>query len=400
MKKFIAALFFCLPLFAFAQNAENNVGVKFSGFIKSDFFYDTRQTEAAREGHFLLYPKGEDLVDGVDINDNPSLNFLSIQTRLRATITGPDAFGAKTSGLVEGAFFGNIESDINGFRLRHAYVKLNWEKTELLFGQFWHPMFNTDCFPDVVSFNTGVPFIPFSRNPQIRFTANFNSMKFVVAAITQRDFASPGGSASLRNSAMPELHAQIQLKSGSIYASAGVGYKTLVPDLKQPEEKIPSTSASACLKADFTKMTFKMQGTVGSNLFDIMMLGGYAIDTISKTNNEIEYKPTSVASFWFEAMSKGEKLQVGLLAGYSQNLGAEVEDGNKLYVVNNTVRGAKIDNIYRISPRVVFISGKTKLCLETEYTAAAYGVNNDDLTVKDAEYFSNLRILFSVIYSF
>jgi len=27
-----------------------------------------------------------------------------------------------------------------------------------MIGQFWHPMFATDCYPDVVSFNTGAPF--------------------------------------------------------------------------------------------------------------------------------------------------------------------------------------------------------------------------------------------------
>ncbi len=38
------------------KEEEKNFGVKFSGFVKNDFFYDTRQTVAAREGHFLLWP--------------------------------------------------------------------------------------------------------------------------------------------------------------------------------------------------------------------------------------------------------------------------------------------------------------------------------------------------------
>ncbi len=41
------------------KTEENKFGVKFSGFVKNDFFYDTRQTVAAREGHFLLWPAAE-----------------------------------------------------------------------------------------------------------------------------------------------------------------------------------------------------------------------------------------------------------------------------------------------------------------------------------------------------
>jgi len=88
--------------------------------------------------------------DGNDINAKASYNFLNIQTRLRGDIKGPDALGAKTSGAIEAEFFGTTDTDMNGFRLRHAYVKLNWKTTELMVGQFWHPMFITSCYPDVV----------------------------------------------------------------------------------------------------------------------------------------------------------------------------------------------------------------------------------------------------------
>ena len=36
-------------------------GIKFSGFVKTDIFWDSRQTVAAREGHFLLFPTNENL---------------------------------------------------------------------------------------------------------------------------------------------------------------------------------------------------------------------------------------------------------------------------------------------------------------------------------------------------
>ncbi|MGC9344756.1 MAG: hypothetical protein ACP5E3_18760, partial [Bacteroidales bacterium] len=122
-----------------AQDENSNFGIRFSGFVKNDFILDTQQTVSVREGHFLLYPADEYLDrNGEDINARANFNYLSIQSRLTGKITGPDAFGAKTSGILEGAFFGATNSDINGFRLRHAFVKLSWTSTELLLGQYWH----------------------------------------------------------------------------------------------------------------------------------------------------------------------------------------------------------------------------------------------------------------------
>ncbi len=139
-----------------AEEAKPAFGIALTGFIKTDVILDSRQTTSLREGHFLLFPKPEWLDPaGADINAGPVFNILSIQTRLVGKVTGPDALGAKTSGLIEGEFFGTADGDTNGFRLRHAFVKLEWKRTELLVGQFWHAMFITDCFPDVVRSTPG-----------------------------------------------------------------------------------------------------------------------------------------------------------------------------------------------------------------------------------------------------
>lgn len=165
MKKFFV-LWVLSAIIGFAQNTtENTPEIKISGFVKSDFFFDSRQVATFREGHFLLYPLNELLdVNGEDINAKASFNALSIQSRVTAKLFGPEVLGAKSGGLIEGEFFGTSDADVNGFRLRHAYVTLNWENTGLLFGQTWHPMFVTDVFPQVVSFNTGSPFQPFAKN--------------------------------------------------------------------------------------------------------------------------------------------------------------------------------------------------------------------------------------------
>ena len=185
MKKVFFNLSLLASIIANAQDSKEvpKPGINFSGFVKTDIFYDTRQTGCIREGHFLLYPENK-LPDsyGNDINARANFNILSIQSRLKGSITGSDAFGAKTSGLIEADFFGNENanfSDVNGFRIRHAFVKLNWKSTELMAGQYWHPMFIAESFPGVISFNTGAPFQPFSRNPQIRLTQSFGNPDFL-----------------------------------------------------------------------------------------------------------------------------------------------------------------------------------------------------------------------------
>jgi len=228
--------FLILTIFFFnaegqSQEPDPSWGIKFSGFVKTDIFYDTRQSSASnglREGHFYLFPDNI-LPDaaGNDLNANPSLHILNIQTRLRGDISGPDAFGAKTSGAIEAEFFGTNESDLNGFRLRHAYVRLDWKSISLLTGQYWHPLFPVESFPGTVSFNTGAPFIPFSRNPQIRLTGKKDQLSMSLTAYSQRDFTSPGPDGNsnkyLRNSGLPGLNLQFRIEAGKSFTGwAGI----------------------------------------------------------------------------------------------------------------------------------------------------------------------------------
>ena len=168
-------------------------GINFSGFVNTDIFFDSRQTVMARDGDWLFYPENvKKDPDGKDINANGTFSILSIFTRISGNITGPEIFKAKTSGLIEGEFYGNIPANINTFRLRHAYVRLNWKKTELLIGQYWHPMFVPTCIPETVAINAGAPFLVFSRNPQVRVTRQFGNFRLMLAAITQVDATSTG----------------------------------------------------------------------------------------------------------------------------------------------------------------------------------------------------------------
>lgn len=408
------------------EESKKDYGISWSGFVKNDFFFDSRQTKSAREGQFLLYPEAvnED-IEGNDINAQGSINFLSIQSRLKASLSGPDAFGANTSGVIEGAFFGHSNPDINGFRLRHAFVKLDWGNTQVLTGQYWHMMFVPECFPGTISFNTGVPFQYFSRNPQIRLTqALGNKLSIRLAAATQRDFTSPGGYTSLSNTMTPDMQAQVIFNSNNklIFGLTG-GYKQMLPRLETDAGYIAKNSlggftSNAFFRVNTEAFSLKLQGIFAQNSYDGLMIGGYAVREVTDIAKDYrEYTPVNTLSAWADLHTNGKTFSAGLFAGFSKNMGSFEEYDTSiidpvtfisdLYGIHQ--RGSNIDYLYRISPRVIFNSGKFRIAAELEYTTAAYatigettGLENMDKNGKitDSEEVSNFRVLLGVYYFF
>ncbi|MDR4987736.1 MAG: hypothetical protein RG741_02715 [Bacteroidales bacterium] len=431
MRKLILAVvvIMFLPYFIYADdNSENRFKITYGGFIKSDFFYDTRQTVAAREGHFLLWPQRPEYDnENNDINNASSFNFLSIQTRLNFTVTAPEFFGFKTTGHVEGAFFGNSNPDINGFRLRHAFVKFDRNQSELMFGQYWNPMLLPFSFPDVVSFNTGCPFQPFSRNPQIRITQKVGNFSFVAAALSQRDFANvgPEGASSvyLRNAVMPDLHFQTQYNvkntggASQLMIGAGLAYKKILPELystvsitnpNNPDEIISEKyitdsgveglSYMYFARVAFTPVTIKMQYLLGQNLTDLLQIGGYGISKITDpTRGFVEYAPLRTQTYWADIHTNGDTYQFGLFLARSENLGA-----TKDLVAGSTTTGFgnDIKILYRISPRFIINSGRARFAIECEYTGAHFGTVDTSINERgvpvNIEEVGNLRVVLGV----
>jgi len=393
-----------------SQEPDPSWGIKFSGYIKSDIFYDTRQSGASnglREGHFYLFPDNVlNDAEGNDLNANPSFHMLNIQTRIRGDIKGPDAFGAKTSGVIEAEFFGTSESDLNGFRLRHAFIKLDWTKTSLLTGQYWHPLFPAESFPGTLSFNTGAPFIPFSRNPQVRLTQKVGTLSFSVTAYSQRDFTSPGPDGNsnkyLRNSGMPGLNFQVRVPAGkAITGWAGIDYKKLRPELKtsmnyETKSTIGSLAAFANIKIKTAPLNVSIMGVYGQNGTDLMMIGGYAVSEVTSVANDFKiYTNLNSANFWIDLATNGKKVFFGLFSGYSKNLGGSDEIAGAFYG-----RGTNIDHLFRISPRITITEGRFSFAGEIESTTAAYGTTGSDGKVTGSNNVNNLRLLFCTIYKF
>ncbi len=385
------------------QKVENKeYEIQFGGYINWSALFDSRQTISLREGHFLLFPSNimKD-INGKDINEKSNFNMLSIQTRLSTKIDGPEVLGAKPTGFIEAEFFGSNESDVNGLRLRHAYLNLNWGSTSLLIGQTWHPMFITDAFSQTISFNTGVPFQPFSRNPQIRFTQKIGTISISATASTQRDFTSlgplGGTSVYLRNSGLPSFNLNIQSKNENLLLGAGVDYKIIVPQIQTSKnistnESISSTSGLAYFKYFDKEVTVIAQGVYGQNLSDLMMLGGYAVKNTDPVTGIQEFENIKVYSLWTD-LTYGNSIQPGVFFGFTKNLGADVQIDGAIYS-----RAKEIDELLRISPRILIVTGKLRFGLEIEYTKALYGTPDNKAKVFNTIGVSNTRILFGMFY--
>ncbi len=412
MKKSIVTTLYALFMFGLAVGLKaqtDDFTVKFSGFVKTDAFFDTRQMEALREGHISLWPSPKKLDDanggllnGEDLNDRANFHILSIQTRAAAKVDGPGIFGGRTSGYVEAEFLGSTEATINSLRLRHAYVDLDFEKIQIRAGQFWHPLFSTDNFPNVISFNTGIPFIPFNRAPQIKVTGKFGNMKPFFAISSQRDFASKGPAGTspqyLRNSGVPELSAGFNYYTPDVSFGLAAATTSILPNAAytigaksyKNDDQLRTVSVSGNFRVAIDKFQIKLMGNYAQNNPDFLMIGGFGVKSMSDITHTYEYTPITSVSGWLELMYK-DAWEYGVVAGLSQNLGASDD------MTTNIVYGSglDIDKVIKVYPRIAYNFNKTKLGLEVEYSSAYYGdiISQNNKKVENAEAVNNLRVL-------
>lgn len=400
------------PAYSGIKFGEGDYTATLGGYVRTEMFFDTRENFEAREGHLLILPKMEKFdEEKQDLNERFKTNLLSIQTRLNLKVSGPEVWGAKTAGFVEAEFFGTSDADVNGLRLRHAYIDMNWGSTLLRAGQTWHPLFDPEMVASTVSFNNGVPFQPFTRAPQIRLTQNLTESFSIFASIaSERDFSALGAAGLsnnyLRNTGIPDISAGLKYKTEAFAVGANVDFKTLLPRNEytktigtapttitktyRTEETVGSFAANAYLRIKSGDLQFKAMGLYGQNLNDMLMIAGYTVkDTTS--NGDYVYTPIKMMSAWGE-ISYGKNIEVGLFFGYTKNLGTE-DNTMTTYFSRYATGNKDVESAFRVSPRVVFTTGAFKLSAELEYTSATYGTMNnlDKNSFKDTKAVNNVR---------
>ncbi len=395
---------------AFSQESKLNVNpgkttLSWSGFVKAEAMYDTRQVVEAREGYLTLYPKKVYLdKNGKDINGQTSFNQYAMTARLTAKAAGPDILGSKAFALIEGDFTGASNSENNSFRLRHAYLKLKWSHVSIISGQYWHPINIPEMIPNVLALNTGAPFHPFSRQPQIRIDILKGKINTVLAISSQRDYVNsgPAGASNtyLRNSTIPNLHAQFQYMDEKVFAGVGIDYKHIHPRLVT-DSLYATTAAVNCFSytafvmAKTKPIVIKMQWIYGRGLNDHLLMGGYGVKYTDPLTNEQEYTPLNYISGWLNIQTTGKKWQGSVFAGYTKGYGSKDDITGPVYA-----RDADIAYVYRVAPMLSFIAGSLTLATEIEWTTAAYGTPDTKYKVLNTSGVNNTRFSLSAGYAF
>lgn len=399
-------LFFIISL-VYQKTNSSEPGLKYDlyGFVRNDFYFNSRQNVEGLDGVFNIFPKPEELNSkNEDKNVQPNAQILSVATRIGFNFSGSEVAGAKATAKIEFDFAG-ISSSYYLIRLRQAYVKLNRKNTELLLGQTWHPLFGS-VFPSVMSLNTGSPFQPFNRSPQLTLKQNLTkTVSISGSAIYQMQYTSQGplgSSASyIKNALMPNLFTGIENKTNHWTIGAGFDSKTIKPGV----EKVSSVSGIAYVQYANKNFQIKAKTLLGQNLSDQLMPGGYGISGVNQKGDSV-YSNFNNLSSWINIVL-GHKLQHLFFAGISQNLGT-----TKNLILNPTEKYSAYgygfyantqiinDLTKRLSYAVLYNILNFRTGLEYEFTGATYGALQSNGRAKNTYQVNNHRIALSACYFF
>ncbi len=427
MKKLLFLVLFLSTAFAFAQDKPKEITTEFYGFVRFESFFDSYKGLNAGNELFFIAPNYIGLdSNGKHINETPTYNFSSMATRLGVRLTGPVILKAKTTANIEADFAGDLASNPAMLRVRQANAVFSWPKSSLLIGQTWHPFWSGKVFPTVAGLNTGCPFQPFNRSPQIRFDYKPNSkLVITAAAVGEFQYKSYGFSKIetytteksdmySRNAGIPELIANVEINNSGCTFGAGTSLKYILPTLYTvgtsgkfvSDDKVKAISFVGYGQYVKNLFTIRAKAVWGQNMTHLNIPGGYGIKSFNQATGALTYTPYNSFTSYIN-MIYGKKYQIGFFGGFMKNQGTV----DALYNFGtNTAPSAittgllpNIASMYRIAPHFAFNMSKLRFIFEYELTNAKYGTGNINLT--DGLYTShinatNKRALLVLMYSF
>jgi len=290
----------------------------------------------------------------------------------------------------------------------------SWTKSSLLVGQTWHPFWSGKVFPTVGGLNTGAPFQPFNRSPQIRFDFK-PTTKFILSAalVSEFQYKSYGftkidsmypkamtytdkSEVFNRNAAIPEMVVNIEMNSGGFTMGAGGSLKYIHPTLYTVElaagkdlkkyvsvEHLKSLSFVGYSQYVKNKFTIKAKAVLGQNMTHLTIPGGYGVKTVNASTGAMTYTPYNSLTSFVNAVY-GAKYQVGIFAGYMENLGTvrPLYNFGSISAPVAVTPGLvpQVASIYRLAPSFAINVSKLRLVFEYELTTAAFGTGNINLS--------------------
>ena len=376
-KKIILAIaLLAASLSAAAQ--ENTPKLKWYGFIRNYAVADTRESVYGTEDFFYYVPKDTKMVDGVDLNAQKTFAFAAITSRLGLDVTGYEVEGWRVGAKIEADFYAGV-SGVTGtalFRLRQAYLTLAKGSFSAKIGQTWHPM--AADMPHVFSLNTGAPFGPFSRTPEVVLEGKLSDAWTLTGALLwqmQYTSAGPEGASAnyMKYSGIPELYLGLSYKANGFTGRVGVDMLSIRPRHNDGAHKVSDriTTVSPFIYLEYTKNLFSVKAkSIFAQAGEHMNLnGGYGVSAVN-ADGSWSYTPTRNSSTWV-SLSYGKKLQGVLFAGYVRNFGTKDALVGDLYFSKNSFSNMR--QMYRIAPEVIYNLGKVAFGLEYEMTSVQYG---------------------------
>jgi len=406
------------------------------GFIRNYFTYDSRESASGTGDLYNFQPYDnawnqtpeEAAASGVpreDLNAIGTFRFLSLTTRVGVNVVGYKWRNTEFRANIEADFFAGLStkvyhpvSGVAQLRLRQAYVALGWDslpmlggkdfaRVDLTIGQTWHPMAADLC--DVIALNSGAPFGPFNRSPQVKMDARLGKYFTLTGSLLwQMQYCSVGPNASgvttqaadyMLYGKTPEAYLGLSFHHKGWLLRAGADVLSIKPRqlgqiVTKTDEAVTVsvkdriTTASPFLYLQYKKGEFSIKAkTIFAEAGEHMnMNGGYGVKA-KNADGSWDYTPLRTSSSWLSLVYGGkvgkqedkhpQKLQGILFAGYIQNLGTKelLYDGNNDGKPDNlyTPRASNMNRMWRLSPTLLYTVGKFQVGCEYEITSVQYG---------------------------
>ena len=389
MKKLFAALA-ALTLSVVLLAEDSNVPhFKLYGFVRNYFAYDSRVSTAGTEDLYYWMPKDIKMVGNTDVNNVSTFRFAALTTRLGVDISGYEFSGYKIGGKIESDFYAGI-TGVTGtaqLRLRQAYVTVAKNGRNWKIGQAWHPM--AADLPDIFSLESGAPFGPFSRTPQVQLEWNLSSgLSLTAAAIWQMQYTSTGPEGASANyikyGCTPELYLGLNYKQDKTTLRLGGDVLSIKPRLVSAKglaaDRITTWNVFLYGAGSIGDLNLKAKLTYANDGSHFNLIGGYGVAAIDDETGNWTFAATRNATGWATLSYKGLGNWVpSLFLGYSKVFGTPVDvlgdkkdDGSYMYRwVKNSAD--TVDYLFRVQPELIYNLGKLQFGLEYMLTGANYG---------------------------
>lgn len=389
MKKLFAALA-ALTLSVVLLAEDSNVPhFKLYGFVRNYFAYDSRVSTAGTEDLYYWMPKDIKMVGNTDVNNVSTFRFAALTTRLGVDISGYEFSGYKIGGKIESDFYAGI-TGVTGtaqLRLRQAYVTVAKNGRNWKIGQAWHPM--AADLPDIFSLESGAPFGPFSRTPQVQLEWNLSSgLSLTAAALWQMQYTSTGPEGASANyikyGCTPELYLGLNYKQEKTTLRLGGDVLSIKPRLVSAKglaaDRITTWNVFLYGAGSIGDLNLKAKLTYANDGSHFNLIGGYGVSAIDDETGNWTFAATRNATGWATLSYKGLGSWVpSLFLGYSKVFGTPVDvlgdkkdDGSYMYRwVKNSAD--TVDYLFRVQPELIYNLGKLQFGLEYMLTGANYG---------------------------